>query len=95
MAVEPYYFSRLNVSLWQTSHLLCTLIGFHTSLIDMHTKKPFVPDPLQLQMSLLRNHRAILFCGCDNKDREPSQLVVPFKWFHWTVATWAQIVSIL
>lgn len=48
MAVERYYFRRLNVSLQQTSHFLGVLVGFHTSLIDTHTKKPFIPDPLQL-----------------------------------------------
>lgn len=55
MAVERYYFRRLNVSLWQTSHFLCMLIGFHTSLIDMHTKKPFIPDLLLVQKALGRS----------------------------------------
>lgn len=54
MAVEQYYFRQMNVSLWQTSHFPCMLIGFHTCLIDMHTKKTFIPDLLQLQMSLFR-----------------------------------------
>lgn len=53
MAVEWYYFRRLNVSLWQTSHFLGMLGGFHTSSIDASTKRPFFcsPDPLQLQMN--------------------------------------------
>lgn len=29
-------------------------------LIDMHTKKPFIPDLLQLQMSLCRKRQAVL-----------------------------------
>ena len=60
MAAERYYFRWLNVSLWQTSHFPCILIGFHTSLIDMHTEKPFIPDPLQLQMSLFSERESVL-----------------------------------
>lgn len=76
MAVEQDYFRPLNVPLWQTSHFLHMLMGFHSSLIDIHTKSPFIPDPLQFQMNPFSGAVCVCVCVSDNKDREQSQLVV-------------------
>lgn len=85
MTVEQYYFRHLNVSLWQTSHFLCMLAGFHTSSIDARTKKPFLADPLQPQMSLFRKPPTtlpvcvyIFFLGSNNRDKEHPQLLLVF-----------------
>lgn len=88
MTVEQYYFRHLNVSLWQTSHFLGMLAGFHTSSIDARTKKPFLADPLQPQMSLFRKPPTalpalkacvyIFFFGSNDRDNQHPQLLLVF-----------------